>query len=420
MAVAYRGRVVYEAGFGLADLSTHAPVDAHTRFAIGSLTKQLTAAAIELLVEEKKISLGDPLAKYEPSLPNAQRITLNMLLDQTSGLHNYPKITEHEWPLSGPIAVSRIIAILSTDKPDFEPGARWAYSNANYTALAGVLGKAASMQLGEFLAMRVFAPLRMTDSGFGYAAQSRAVAVGYANGTPEEPPLSLDLFSGAGAAVSSAHDLALWDVALLHGALFPGSYVDRIAQQSAPTGQGSQRYGMGWVITELAGHAELWHNGLAPGVGGYCYNALFPSDDLAIVVLTNGFGADGLPERMTETIAAAYGIGTAPSPAPLTSGDSPAIDALARTFWNQLASNSVDRSKLTAEFAAALTPDLLAQVRQGIEAFGDLRSFAFLGTRQEDGLTGYRYALTFSSGVRHEWDVWIDQNGKIAGSRLVQ
>lgn len=422
LAVVAGGRIVYEGGFGFADVNSRVAVSSNTRFAVGSLTKQLTAAAIQLLADRGKLSLDDSLAAYVPSLPNARAITLRMLLDQTSGLHNYPRRSEHDWPTTGSIATSQIIGILARDKSDFPPGTQWEYSNANYAALAAVVEKAAGMPLAKFLTANIFTPLGMRSSGFGYAAQA-GIAVGYAGTTAEVPPLSLDLFSGAGAAISTAHDFALWDIALLGGTLISKSYLERVWSLGVPTGQGSARYANGWVLAQVAGHRELWHNGLAPQVGGYCYNAIFPDDGLAVVVFTNGFGANGLPEHVTQTIAAAYGIGTppapsaAPTPAP---NDDPAIDALVRAFWNQLASGTVDRAMLTPSFSTALTVALLTQVSQSIAILGPLRAFTFIGTSATDGLTIYRYALDFASGTTHEWDVAITRDRKIAGSRLVK
>jgi D-alanyl-D-alanine carboxypeptidase len=424
VAVVYQGRTVYEGGFGLADLATRAPVTAQTRFAIGSLTKQLTAAAVTMLADEGKLSFDERLAKFAPSLPNANQITLRMLLDQTSGLRNYPFLNEHAWPTQGEISTAQLLKILATDKPNFSPGTRWEYSNANYAGLAAVVEKGGGSPFGAFLDARIFAPLSMLDSGFGYAAQQNgSVAVGYRNGAPELPAISLDLYSGAGGVVSSAHDLALWDNALLRGALLGKSYLDRVWNESVPTGDGSRRYTMGWEIERDDGHRELWHNGLAPQVGGYCFNAIFPDDGLGVVVLTNGFGATGLPERIVRSIAAAYGIGAPPAPvavATVAPSDDSAVDARVRTFWNQLASGDVDRRALTSDFAALLTPEYLAQVRAGIELLGELRSFTFVGTRQTENVTIYRYALDFTGGVEHEWDVAITSDGKIAGSRLVR
>jgi CubicO group peptidase (beta-lactamase class C family) len=424
IAVVYQGRTVYEDGFGLAEIATRTPVTAGTRFAIGSLTKQLTAAAVAILAEDGKVSFDDRLAKYAPSLPNAEQITLRMLLDQTSGLHNYPFLNEHAWPTQGEISTAQLLKILATDKPNFSPGGRWEYSNTNYAALAAVVEKSGGAPFGSFLNSRIFAPLGMLDSGFGYAAQQNgSVAVGYRNGAPELPALSLDLYSGAGGAISSAHDLALWDSALLRGTLLGKSYLDRVWNESVPTGDGSRRYTMGWEAERDGGHRKLWHNGLAPQAGGYCYNALFPDDGLGVVVLTNGFGAMGMPERIVQSIAAAYGIGAPPAPvaaATVAPGDDPAVDARVRAFWNQLGSGNVDRSALTSDFAALLTPEYLSQVRVGIELLGELRSFTFVGKRQGDNATVYRYLLGFAGGVEHEWDVAVTADGKIAGSRLVR
>jgi CubicO group peptidase (beta-lactamase class C family) len=313
-AVAYKGRIVYEGGFGFANVAANDAITANTPFAIGSLSKQLTAAAIMLLVRERKLSLSDDLSNYVPSLPGAGRITLRMLLDQNSGLHNYPRLSEHAWPTQGAIPLASLLAILSTDTLDFSPGAKWEYSNSNYAALAAVVERVSGVPFGAFLRTQIFEPLHMTASDFGYAAQqSGAVAIGYVNGKPETPPLSLDLYSGAGGAVSSAHDLGLWDLALMRGALISASYLATVWQDGVPSGQGTRRYTMGWVLATLAGHRELWHNGLTPGVGGYCYNAIFPDEGLAVVILTNGFGGRGLPERMAQE-AAAYGIGAPPQP----------------------------------------------------------------------------------------------------------
>jgi CubicO group peptidase (beta-lactamase class C family) len=423
LAVVHKGRIVYEGGFGKADVASGRAVTADTRFAAGSLSKQFTAAAILLLTRERKLSVDDALAKFFPALPNAQRITLRMLLNQTSGLHNYPLLAEHPWPTQGRIPVADLITILATDKPDFAPGTKYEYSNANYAVLAAVAEKASGMPFGTLLRERVFAPLHMRDSGFGYEAQARGgVATGYAGTTPFVPPLSLDLFSGAGGVVSTAHDMALWDAALMSNALLSESERALVWTAGRLDDGSSAGYAMGWIPTQIAGHREVWHNGLASAVGGYCYNAIFPDDDLAVIVLTNGSGAAGLPEHMVREVAAAFGIGTAPpagapTPAP---GDDPKIDALARSFWDQLASGTVDRSRLSPAFADVLTPELSGQVRQGITSLGALRTFTFAGKRDAGGVTLYRYTLVFADGAEHEWNVGIGPDGRIAGSRLVR
>ncbi len=420
LAVVKDGVIIYEGGFGVANTTSNVPVTAETRFSVGSLSKQFTAAAILMLADNLKVRLTDTLSKYVPSLPDASGITIRMLLDQTSGLHNYPLLSEHPWRTSGPVATSDILRFLATDKPDFAPGTKWEYSNANYAALTAVAEKASGLPFSSFLRRRIFEPLHMTQTDFGFASQQRGgIAMGYSGGKAEDPPLTLDLYSGAGAVVSSAHDLALWDIALMAGVVLPRSDVSRMWRSGAATGQDSVRYTMGWVETQLARHREVWHNGLAGETGGYCYNAVFPDDHLAVVVLTNSADAEGQPERMVRQIAAAYGIGTLPSPKPSASA-APVEDAathqVVRAFWDQLVHGNLDRSKLTPAFSAQLTPELLAKVQQTILHLGELRSFTFTGKSEGNGGTMFRYALSFANGSTRECNVMITPDGMIAGS----
>ena len=425
IAVVHNGNIVADAGYGFADVRAKVAVTTKTRFAIGSLTKQFTAAAIMLLVRDGKLRLDDTLATYVPSLPNAKRITLCMLLNQTTGLHNYPLLAEHPWPTQGHITTATILSFLAQDRSDFSPGSKWAYSNANYAALTAVIEKVSGESYSSFLQQRIFAQVGMRESGFGYAAQVDApIARDYVQGKADTQRLSLDLFSGAGGIVSSAHDLALWDRALMSGTLLPHSDVAAMWSAGAIRDGRKIAYGMGWIPSKISGHREVWHNGLAPGAGGYCYNAIFPDDHLAIVVLTNGFAASGVPERIVADIAASYGIGLPPTdtraPEP-AANDNPKIDALAKTFWGQLANNAIDSTLLEPAFASALTPSLRAQIGQGIAMFGPVQSWTFLGrTELSKDLVGYRYRLIFASGLSHDWAIVIDHAGKIAGSRLIK
>jgi D-alanyl-D-alanine carboxypeptidase len=308
-AVVHRGRTVYARGFGLANVARNEPVTAGTRFAIGSISKQFTAAAVLQLRGAGKLRLDDPLARYLPSLPNANAITLRMLLNQTSGLHNYPLTTEHPWPLTGAIAPERIFAFLATDRPDFEPGARFEYSNTNYAALAGVVARASGMPYDAYLQRKIFTPLGMASSGAGLAAQNLPHATPYVGATAftvPTPIISLDLFYGAGSVVASAPDLARWDAALIHGTLLgPQSMHDLWTAPRLPNGSPSS-YAMGFVPATLAAHREVWHNGLSPNAGGYCYNALFPDDELAVIVLSNGADFTERPEAMVAEVIDAY------------------------------------------------------------------------------------------------------------------
>lgn len=307
LAVVSHGKLAYAKGFGVADIARKTPVTPQTRFAVGSITKQFTAASVLLLAQRRKLSLDDRLSKYCPAFLDAGQITLRMLLNQTTGVHNYPSLSEHDWPTEGPIPVQRVLDILATDTPDFAPGSRWEYSNANYAVLSGVIQKVSGTDEAAFLQRNVFDPLAMRSSGFGYAEASRvALATPYHGHAPFEPqqPISLDLFAGAGALFSTAPNMAKWDLALMRGTLLDATSMKALWSPGQLSDGSPTKYAMGFVPTTLNGHREVWHNGLAPGAGGYCYNAIFPDDGVAVIILSNGYAFQGTPELVVQRVLA--------------------------------------------------------------------------------------------------------------------
>jgi len=422
-AVVRDGKVVYLRGFGQADVERNLAVGPNTRFAVGSMTKQFTAASVLLLAERGRLTLDDRLEKYLPDFPNSSDITVRMLLNQTSGLRTYPVSGEHPWPWSGPSSVNTLLAFLATDKPDFSAGAQWEYSNANYTVLSAIIAKAAGTDEAEFLSRNIFGPLLMSDSGYGYAAQQRAgVAKPYDTPRQDTVPTSLDIYAGAGAMVSTAPDIARWDIGLMERKVLSASSMQALWSAGTLANGTPVNYAMGFVPAVLAGHREVWHNGLAPGAGGYCFNAIFPDDNLAVVVLSNGYHFDGVPERMVERVLAAYypdvaaqiAATTPPTPTP---GEDAAVTLRSKDWFHRLQTGTVDLTQVTPNFAARLTPQLLSQVKARLSGAGTPTDWIYLGSQSVTGATIYRYWIRLA-GVPHVWSVGLSQDGKIAGSQL--
>jgi D-alanyl-D-alanine carboxypeptidase len=305
------GEIAFSKGYGVADVATRLPVTADTRFAIGSLTKQFTAVMLLLLREQGKLSLEDRIESYVPEIPNGRQITLRTLLNQCSGLHNFPNTREHAWPREGIIPPDEIIAILKTDKPDFAPGERGAYSNTNYTLLAQVIAQVSGAAYGHCLKKMIFDPLGMDDTSNGFAAQSgTATPYEWVNNDfiPAHPTISLDLFHGAGSMVSTVEDLAHWNLALMGGRLLSSESLRELwTEGRLPDGRPTG-YAMGFVSTMVGSHREVWHNGYSPRAGGYCFNAIFPDDRLAVVVLANASAQSfrGAPEEIVRDVLALY------------------------------------------------------------------------------------------------------------------
>uniref|UniRef100_E6PDI2 Putative Serine-type D-Ala-D-Ala carboxypeptidase n=1 Tax=mine drainage metagenome TaxID=410659 RepID=E6PDI2_9ZZZZ len=429
IAVVHDGKLIYAEGFGYADVAEKERVTPRTPFAIGSLTKQMTALIALQLVQEHRLGLDDGIARWLPMLPNARAMTVRELLNQTSGLHNYPNLAEHRWPTRGSIPIARILAILAKDRADFAPGARWEYSNSNYTALAAIEMAVTALPYGTLLQQRIFAPLHMDRSGFGFAGQALpGVAAPFLlakkrlRAVPAAQRLSLDLYSGAGGVVASAGDLARWDSALLGGHLLDPA-MNRLWWSPGRLADGSAtNYGMGWAIADLDGRRELWHNGFAPGAGGFCFNALFPKEGLAVVILSNAgsYAANG-DRPLRELVA---GLSRAALPAAFAersaAGEEPAVTRRVEALWAAYGAGKPPLADMEPRFAALFTPAFTASIAKGIGDLGSPKRWVFLGkSALGRGLTLYRYRVVLANGSTPIFAVVIDSAGKIAGSRLL-
>ncbi len=326
--------------------------------------------------------------------------------------------------MNGAIALPSVLNILATDKADFAPGTKYEYSNANYTILSAVIAKISGVDEATFLRHDVFGTLRMTSSGYGYAAQEEpGVAKPYEARTPFTPqsPISLDLYAGAGAVVSDAPDMAAWDVALIRDTLLDTASMRAMWTPGKLSNGEDVDYAMGFVLATMAGHREVWRNGLSPGAGGYCYNAIFPDDHLAVIVLSNGFDFRGVPELMVQRILAAYDPNAAASllaatPPPAT-GEDAAVTARAKDWWHRLQTGTVDLRQVTATFAQRLTPSFLGQIQGDLSGMGAPTDWIYLGSQGALGSTIYRYWIRID-GIPHIWSIRLTPDGKIAGSQL--
>jgi CubicO group peptidase (beta-lactamase class C family) len=152
---------------------------------------------------------------------------------------------------------------------------------------------------------------RQSSSGSGFAAQANT-ATPYegsaGNFRPAEPRISLDLFYGAGSVVSTAHDLARWDAALISGKLLTADSMHALWTNGTLSNGEPTHYAMGFIATFIGSHREVWHNGYSPKAGGYCYNAMFPDDQLAVIVLSNASQDSfrGKPEQIVKSVLAFY------------------------------------------------------------------------------------------------------------------
>lgn len=294
------GAPVFRQGFAMANREWDVPNTPDTKFRLGSITKQFTAAAVLLLAEDGKLSVDDPVSKFYPAAPAAwSKVTIKHLLTHTSGIPSYTSIPgffdkSSKLPLS-PVEIVK----LTQDKPlEFEPGSKFQYDNTAYVLLGVVIEKASGQAYADFLRTRIFTPLGMNDTGYDVSATVlRHRASGYQPGLEGQlvnaDYLDMNLPHAAGSLYSTVDDLSKWDRAIVAGKLLkPASWTAAFTDY----GHG---YGYGWFLNKLGQHRRIQHGG---GINGFSAALQrYPDDGLAVVVLGNAMSAQS--ERVADQLA---------------------------------------------------------------------------------------------------------------------
>ena len=290
LAVVRDGAVVKMQGYGLANLEHDVPVTPDTVFELASVTKQFTATAIMLLVEEGKVGLDDPIGDYIIGSPAKwQKVTVRHLLTHTGGFQ----------PLATGFAALAVAgggrANISTtlmfdaaikDSMSFEPGTAWQYSDVGYFLLGMIVEKASGRRYHEFLAERFFRPLGMTSSTVldqWTIVKNRAAGYTLRNGELVNIRRAsyVELPSHHGV-MSTVKDLAMWEAALAGGRVIKPASLGQMWTPVTLNSGLDRPYGFGWEIQEHRGHRTITH----AGITGTEYTR-FPDDRLTVIVLTN-------------------------------------------------------------------------------------------------------------------------------------
>ncbi len=288
--VARDGKIVYQGGFGWADLAKKTPITPDTKFRIGSVTKHFIGAAVLKLAEDGKLALTDPLDKFFPEFPGGGGITLLQLLNHTSGLHSYTGKPEFMGRVTKPIKPADLIAWFRDDKPDFAPGTGFAYNNSAYFLAGEVVARVSGRTLDAYLRQTFFEPLGMKDTGiFDNASPPAGMATGYSV-VEGKATVAIDWdmswAGGAGALYSTVGDLFRWNEALFGGkVLNVESFKKMTTATKLPPGVDGMSYGLGLMFSSVSRLPATGHGG---GLNGWSSDLLrLPEQQCTIVALAN-------------------------------------------------------------------------------------------------------------------------------------
>jgi CubicO group peptidase (beta-lactamase class C family) len=282
--VARGSGVLLSKGYGSANLEWNIPNSPSTKFRLGSVTKQFTAASILLLEERGKLRIEDPVKKYMPDAPAAWgKITIFNLLTHTSGIPNFTSFPDYRSTEASPTTPEKLVARFR-DKPlDFQPGEKWSYSNSGYVLLGYLLEKIAAEPYAKFVQENIFTPLGMKDSG--YDSNSAIIprrASGYSpgpNGPVNAGYIDMSIPFSAGGLYSTTEDLLRWEQGLFGGKLLSPASLQKM------TTPFKDDYAFGLFVHTVDGRKSIDHGG---GIEGFnTFLAYSPETKVTVVVLGN-------------------------------------------------------------------------------------------------------------------------------------
>jgi CubicO group peptidase (beta-lactamase class C family) len=307
LAIYRDGAIIYEKGYGLANIEQATSITPQSVFDIGSTSKQFTAASVLLLEKQGRLSINDDVRKYIPELPDyGQTITILHLLNHTSGLRDYLNLM---W-----LAAINFDSVTTDDDAlqlvarqkalNFAPGSDWLYSNTGYFLLSVIVKRVSGKTLREFASENIFVPLQMSQTQFrdDHTALIANRALAYVP-NEKEGGYALDVSyfeqTGDGAVHTSADDLQKWDENFYTGQVGGTTILAEMQEQGKLNSGKVLDYAKGLFIADYRGLRTVSHGG---SWGGYRAELLrFPDQHFSVACLCNR--GDANPSKMAQQVA---------------------------------------------------------------------------------------------------------------------
>ncbi|MDP4528751.1 serine hydrolase domain-containing protein [Alkalimonas delamerensis] len=310
--VANSDAIIFQQSFGFADRENQRAFDEHTVFDIGSVTKQFTATAIMLLVEQGKLSLSDTIDNFFPNVPaDKKNITIHHLLTNSSGLPvNPPRLREYEI-----VDIDAYIAQVLKLKLVSTPGEAYHYSNIGFSLLAQLIEIASGQDWEAYIRQHILLPAGLTETGYRLLdVQQERLAINYgadqnwfqwlfrieaASRSVGDPLQHLRenpgrrWGEGSGYLLSTAQDMHAWYLALRSGKILSeASWAQMLHPHIAETPSKIDYYGYGWVISNPPEEfTSIWHD----GSNGYSFTTFYYYPDIDLFILTASNDRDNYP-----------------------------------------------------------------------------------------------------------------------------
>lgn len=317
LGVARDGRLVYEKGYGYANLDWDIPITPTTVFYVGSVSKQFTAAAIALLALEGRLSLDDDIREYLPEMPKyARPVRIRHVIHHTSGIPDMYQVMERNglstWDR---FTREEALRLLSQQELDFIPGERYQYSNGGYFVLSMIVERASGKTLRQYAHDNIFGPLEMTDSHFHddhtHIVEHRAMSYMPREDSAQRNADDVEYYQsyqgnfalpGAGGLYTTAGDLQKWDRNFLDNELDGPDFLQLMHTKGVLNSGDTLDYAFAIREAEHRGLRTLGHTGSFMGFKAYYIR--FPEQRFSTWVLCNM--GDIEPENLGLQVAELY------------------------------------------------------------------------------------------------------------------
>jgi CubicO group peptidase (beta-lactamase class C family) len=287
--ISKKGKPIYEKAFGMANLELDSKLNTNSIFQIGSMTKQFTAVAILMLEEQGKLKVSDPVAKYIPSYPNGDKITIHHLLTHTSGIKDFTKMKALQNIAQKEMTPEQMVDFFKNEPVDFAPGEKFEYNNSGYVVLGYIIELASGETYEDFIKKNIFDKAGMTNS---YYASDRKIiknrAFGYhkkSTGYVNKTVINFSVPFSSGSLMSTLDDMLKWQNALNQNLLLSSKEETKAFTKYKLNNGQEIEYGYGWHLKNISGIPTREHGG---SIFGFKSMAVYiPSEDIYVLGFSN-------------------------------------------------------------------------------------------------------------------------------------
>ncbi len=361
IAIIKDGKVVFQKGYGMADLDHGIPITPQTAFNAASVSKQFTAFAIYLLESEGKLSFDDPISRWFPELPDwARTVKVRQLLGHTSGVRDqWALLNLAGWRMDDVITTRQVMKLLSAQRGlNFTPGTMFGYNNAGYTLLAEIVARVSGQSFSAFTTERIFRPLGMTNTWFQedheQVVRNRAESYEKVGDTWHHKALSVSN-AGPSNLYTTVEDLTKWvlnferpvvgDTRLIAAFNEPSRFNDGTKVVNRVIAGDTIFHAKGQMLSHHKGAALVSHGGHTAAYRTFL--GRFPEQRFAVIMLSNDEHNERLPVRWQ---LADYYIGdalreepaTAPAPRRADANPAPTFREDLATFTGRYSSDELE------------------------------------------------------------------------------